>query len=117
MAATPSHTPIFLREIYHREEPHTAENILDHLDTCVTELKKLDVTVRALITDNEEKMKKVRIAFYNKYNTGERVMFCPGDPPHALQLVINDILDFPQFKLTVKQAQSIGKKIKNTRYY
>lgn len=46
--------------------------------------------MRGIITDNEPKMVNVRQQFKADYNKPEEgiVVSCPGDPPHALQLVV-----------------------------
>jgi hypothetical protein len=46
--------------------------------------------VRGLISDNEPKMVNIREQFKADYNKPEEksIVSCPGDPPHALQLVV-----------------------------
>lgn len=44
--------------------------------------------MRGLISDNEVKMRIVREQFKVDYNKANNVVSCPGDPPHALHLVL-----------------------------
>jgi hypothetical protein len=60
-------------------------------------------------------MLKVRRDFYNQEKEKGNHVSCPGDPPHAVQLIIKQILDLPLFQKVVVNAQSIGKAFKNTR--
>jgi hypothetical protein len=92
VVASADNTPIFLKEVLHLDEAHTSERMLEIASECVSELATIGVETRGLITDNEEKMKKLRQDFYNKFNTPDHVVSCPGDPPHAIQLIIGEVL-------------------------
>jgi hypothetical protein len=114
--------PFFLKELTHGTEVHSANNILKHLAECKQELLQNGISVNGIISDNEEKMKKVRKEFYRSHaSEPNNVVSAPGDPPHALQLVIGDFLKsddvaVSKYKLTTEKAQYIAGKFKNTRY-
>jgi hypothetical protein len=102
----------------HLQEPHTSVEILRITNKCVAELKAINVETRGLITNNEEKMQKVPKEFHNQHNSqtpGGQVVSYPGDPPHALQLVVGETLRFPEFEDIMTKAQHITKSFKNTR--
>jgi hypothetical protein len=73
------------------------------------------------MSNNKEKMKKVRSDFYNNHlNNPNNVVASPGDPPHVLQLVIEDFLNnkkllLQEYKETAEKADCITDKIRNTR--
>lgn len=117
--------PFFWKQIHHGTEKHSSDNILQDVNKCVDELSEIDVKPAGLITDNEEKMKSVRTSFYKKHNEENLIengwapvnpVAAPGDPPHALQLVVKDVMEHHDFAQTVKKAAHIAKKFKNTRY-
>lgn len=80
--------PLLLREFVHLEEQHTAPNILKIIDAEVMQLTSMGIGVRGLITDNEAKMVNVRDQFRVDYSAPGLIVSCPGDPPHALQLIV-----------------------------
>jgi hypothetical protein len=114
--------PFFIKEINHGTETHSSENILRHITTCEEYLKTQQIRVSGIVSDNEEKMKKVRLDFYNTHaHNSLHVVASPGDTPHALQLVIGDFLQWESnlfsFKNVAEKAQYIANKFKNTRYF
>jgi hypothetical protein len=48
----------------------------------------MGVRVNGLISDNENKMRGVREQFKADYSKPDHVVSCPGDAPHALNLVV-----------------------------
>jgi nucleoside diphosphate kinase len=101
IAITGDQTTFLLREVAHLEEEHSAENITLELDKDIASLAtvstlvspltviQLGVKVRGLISDNEAKMKSVREQFKADHTDPlAHIVSCPGDPPHALQLVV-----------------------------
>lgn len=122
VAVTPNHwSPSFLKEIHHGTEAHTADNILQHISAYEERLNANGVWVNGVMSDNEEKMKKVRSDFYRDHaGNPNNVVASPGDPPHALQLVIGDFLksekaSLCKYKDASEKAQYISNKFKNTR--
>jgi len=93
----------FLKEIAHLTEPHTSENILKVLLDCEKELPS-GVTTCGAITDNEPKMRKVRELYEQHHRVSGNFISCPGDPPHALQLVARDTLSLPAFQNVVSTS-------------
>lgn len=113
MAQIPGYFVSFLlKEIKHGVEKHSSENILREVDSCVDQLKQQNISTVGLISDNEAKMLLLRRTFYNKYHNDN--VATPGDPPHAIHLVVKDVLDL--YKPLVEKAQVVSKKFKNTRY-
>lgn len=82
----------------HTTEEHTAENICTIVNQCKTELEEIGAKVQGLISDNEVKMISVREKFEKQEKDREHFLSCPGDPPHAIQLVIGDVLSSDFFK-------------------
>jgi hypothetical protein len=99
------------------------QTILEHITVCEQQLLTNRVCVNGIISDNEEKMKKVCHKFYiSRSGDPNKVVASPGDPSHALQLVIGDFLTSDEssmykYKVAAKKAQYIAGKIKNTRYF
>lgn len=103
-----------MTEVPHLTEPHTSENILTVVTQCQDELPP-GVVVRGLITDNEEKMRTLRDRFESKERAKGNFVSCPGDPLHAIQLVICETLKLPQFEKIVSDANFVSMTFKNTR--
>jgi hypothetical protein len=60
-------------------------------------------------------MHEVRKVYYRTHNSESKHVACPGDPPHARQLVLKDILELPRFAKIIVKAKYISKTFKNTR--
>jgi len=103
-------------EIPHFTEEHSAENLMTHIVTTVEDISKLNVTVHGIINDNEPKSGCVREKFQERYSTNGKVVFTPGDAPHALQCVFKDTIEkIPTFKNTNDNCIILADKFKNTR--
>jgi len=111
---TTDSTELLWKEIPHYTEEHTAENLMTHLSACVDELEKLGSSVSGIINDNEPKSGAVRQKFHEKYH--DKIVFTPGDAPHALQLVVRDIIEkVESHKKVNDNAIFVADKFKNTR--
>lgn len=109
VAMTPSNI-LLLEETLYCDQPHTSNNLLQDLNEKTKELQDIGAKVIGCISDNENKMIKVREEFEK-----EHLVPCPGDPPHAIQLVIGDIIQHQSFSAVVAKANFITDKFKNTR--
>jgi hypothetical protein len=111
----------FLKEIHHGTEVHSAANILQHITDCEQDLLQRGVRANGVMSNNKEKIKKVRSDFYNNHlNDPNNVVASPRDPPHVLQLVIGDFLNnkkllLQEYKETAEKADYITDKIRYTR--
>eukprot|EP01127_Copromyxa_protea_P013968 TRINITY_DN381_c0_g1_i18.p1 TRINITY_DN381_c0_g1~~TRINITY_DN381_c0_g1_i18.p1 ORF type:complete len:373 (-),score=46.18 TRINITY_DN381_c0_g1_i18:722-1840(-) len=116
IAITSDYTPFLLQEVLHNEEAHTSDLILEEIDGVVSSLSKIGVKVRGIISYNEQKMLSVRQQFAaDATEILDQVVSCPGDPPHALQLVVKDIKSLPDFEKICADSNFLQNKIKNTR--
>ncbi len=88
---------------------------MKELNNVERELKQIGVEIIGLITDNEPKMVKVRGDFEEQHRLMEKHIACPGDPPHALQLVIGDVLTHKLWENICNQSNILQKGFKNTR--
>lgn len=118
VAVQSDQTPFFIKQIHHGTETHSSENIITHVNECEAFLKTHGIHLNGIVSDNEPKMRKVRQEFYNDRGGDPANVFAsPGDPPHALQLVIGDILtsDVLNCQSISTKAQYVASKFKNTR--
>jgi len=110
---TPDTKPLLYAVINHKTEKQSSDVLFKDLQVCTNNLKNMGVTVKGVITDNEKKMLKVRSKFGLMGDGVQRAT--PGDPAHALQLVLKDILTHPDFEVVVSQSSIVSTKFKNTR--
>lgn len=60
-------------------------------------------------------MRTLQESFEQKEKLIGNFVSCPGDPPHAIQLVIRNILNSESFKEVVSQTNIVSNAFKNTR--
>jgi len=105
MALTPK--PHFLGSIRFGSRKQTHKAIVDELDKFHQKLKSIDVKVKGIVTDNENKMKLVRNLHVEKYGG-----CAPGCGPHAGNLVSGDLFKIESIKQVLTQAKVIAGAIK-----
>jgi len=113
VAIPPSGVPFLLEEVPHYTEQHTAENLMETITECAVKLEEINTRISGLINDNENKSMLLRQKFNDKYKNV--VVHTPGDPPHAAQKVVQDIIESNTFKPTNTKATFLADKFKNTR--
>ena len=78
MAILPDCSSLLLKQIPHKTEIHSTENILRELNTCTTELAAISVSVRGVTSDNEPKMIEVQNQYHDAHNSPNNVIVTPG---------------------------------------
>ena len=73
----------------------------------------MNVSVSALATDNESKMRRTRRLYIVKYPSEGSI----GCAPHAADLIAGDILKHPCIGPTVKLSRKLQDKLKNTKLH
>jgi len=81
----------------------------------VEDLQAINSVAIGAINDNEEKSQKFRNLFVEEYFADDAPVHTPGDPPHAVNLCVGDVLKHPLYTETVTQASFVADKFKNTR--
>jgi hypothetical protein len=97
--------------INHGTEPRTSDYYFRRVASSVEKLKLIDVNVMGFITDNEATMRSLRTKIVAQYPQSIDV----GDPPHALQLIVKDILSSETYTALVVEVNLVTDKFKNTR--
>lgn len=106
--------PYLLQTLRTHEEVQSSENILAHMEEPRNYILGLgdDMSVNGCTTDNENKMKRFRRLYEQKYD--EPTVGCA---PHAADLIAGEILKHPSVVATFKNANKLQDKLKNTRLY
>jgi len=86
---------------------------METITECAVKLEEINTRISGLINDNENKSMLLRQKFNDKYKNV--VVHTPGDPPHAAQKVVQDIIESNTFKPTNTKATFLADKFKNTR--
>lgn len=78
MAVLPDCSSLLLKQIPHKTEIHSTENILRELNMCTAELAAIGVSVRGVTSDNEPKMVEVRKQYHLAHDNPGNIVVTPG---------------------------------------